>query len=187
MNRGLTLLRIIGISILSFSLTSCESTGTRSNDYTSCVGAAVGGAIIGYLLGDDTESALIGGTVGILGCAVIKHIGASNAKKVEEWKAETLKGNPHDERVVRSGEIQSDEGETIQVELTSEPAQSVADLDRADLAESRDWITASTYCRPAKVGVTLSGKTTNIDLLECLNEEGDFVEVEAMVAGEATA
>ena len=175
----------VSIGSLSVSLTGCATLehAIQENPEVACAALTLAGGVIGYAVGDDAGAALAGIAVGALGCALLLHVGAENAQVAEEWKTQQLSPDdtPLDQPVSNRESVQTEVGE-MELTVNAQRAQEIGLLGRTDLVQEEGWPTTETYCREAQFGVTLSGKTTRSDTLECLTDDGDFRTVEVRVS-----
>ena len=181
MNFVRSMLLWLSLGGLSVHLAGCAAveSAIQENPEMACAAMALAGGVIGYAVGDDAGAALAGVAVGALGCALLMHVGADNAVAAEEWKTRQLSpvAAPLDQQVSRRESLETEAGQ-MDLTIDAEQAQRIGLLGRDDLVREEGWPTDETYCREAQFGVTLAGKTTRRDTLECLTAEGDFRTVE---------
>ena len=158
------------------------ATMMEDNPELACAMMGVAGGLVGYAIGDDTGAAIAGAAIGTLGCALIQHLGAEDAKAVEDWQRTQLSGASLDKAHSFAGKLPSSDGETmltpvLNIEAAKPFGQHQEWSDK--LGEHPSWLTEDTPCRQQTLGVEISTKELRRDAFECVNEEGDMVEVAA--------
>lgn len=143
-----------------FLLAGCATTGNRpltaNQKIASCVGMVVGGALLGNLIGKDSNATIKGAAVGGATCAVwLAFNNAADKRRMEEAR----------QRALISGEMQEDhwqndsgESRMVKVELGSEAATQMPGV----------------ICRPVRTVVGAGGQTASMDEEWCRLPDGSY-------------
>ena len=125
-----------------FGLSGCA---TMSDDELTCLMSALGGAAIGAAIHEDEKKgALIGATVGALGCSIYKHLNERQIAEMAEKEAVYLSSTPIDQ--------------PIDIEFSLVPAHGEAEGPAIRLrADSAVAAEDGKYCRPIRREVVPMG------------------------------
>ena len=148
------------------------ATMMEDNPELACAMMGVAGGLVGYAIGDDTGAAIAGAAIGALGCALIQHLGAEDAKAVEDWQRSALSSAPLDKAFTLTEEFPTSDGGIMKVNLTAPASKPLGQLDGGnELVGKKDWMTPDTPCRPATTGVNLATKKLKGDSMFCYKED----------------
>lgn len=149
------------------------ATMMEDNPELACALMGVAGGVVGYAIGDDTGAAVAGAAIGALGCTLIQHLGAENAKAVEDWQQNKLSSAPTDQPFTFTDELTASDGSVIKVSLNAQKPMPLIQQEEGDeLVGKADWLTDESLCRPVKLGVSLDAEYQQ-DQLQCYKPDED--------------
>lgn len=170
-------LLVVALSAGSIHLAGCAqmSTMMEENPELACALMVGAGSLVGYAIGDDAGAAIAGAAIGALGCALIQHLGAENAKAVEDWQRTSLSDAPMDKGFTTTARLPASDGGFMMTTLTSPKPQPLGEWDWGEevLGEGSTWPTQDTTCREMRNGTTLGTKKVQTDTFTCYHEESD--------------
>lgn len=157
--------------VVAFGLSGCA---TMSDKELTCLMSAIGGAVAGAAVHEDEKvGALIGATIGVLGCSIYRYLNDKQIAEMVEKESTHLSSSPPEQAIDVQFSLAPVEGraERPTVGLHADPAVAANTL-LGDDAEKYH------YCRRIRSVVRPSGdqdvEPSVHEHLRCLNAEGDW-------------
>lgn len=148
------------------------ATMMEDNPELACAMMGVAGGLVGYAIGDDTGAAVAGAAIGALGCAFIQHLGAEDAKAVEDWQRTQLSSAPMDQAISINEDLPASDGGLMKTSMTLQASKPLSEMDGgSDFVDKEPWLKEDQPCRQAETGVSLDTKKIKGGSLWCLRKD----------------
>lgn len=162
---------IVVMVVAALGLSGCA---TMSDGEVACLMSAIGGAVVGAMVHEDEkEGALIGATIGAMGCSIYRYLSEKQAAEMVERENAHLSSVPPEQPINASFSLAPVEGSTEgpTVRLHADPAVAANTLLGEEQGEYE-------YCRRTRSLIRPAGdddvEPSVHEHVKCLNAEGDW-------------